>query len=126
MRNKIHVGGDTVSCTESIAEARRMSDFLLQREFRGPGDTIEAAAYRAEQRWGAPATMIQRLRHRDVTDMLLSNWVAIKSAYQAACAYQEKHLEHEVALARASGADETNSIALRTAIRLGGKAEAAE
>lgn len=112
-----------MSCVENIAEARRMSDFLLQREFRGPGDTIEAAAYRAEQRWGAPASIIQRLRHRDVTDMLLSNWVAIKQAYQAACAHQENQLRHEVALARASGANEANSIALRTAVRVGGLKE---
>jgi hypothetical protein len=109
MGDKIRAAESKMSCVDAIGEARRMSDYLLHREFRGPGDTIEAAAYRVEQRWGAPATIIQRLRHRDVTDMLLSNWWRLRAAYQAACEAQERQADHAAQLAREAGVNETNS-----------------
>ena len=120
MRDKTSVGGVKMSVADGIAEARHMSDFLLSKEFRGPGDTIEAAAYRAEKRWGVPATIIQRLRHRDVSDMLMSNWWRLKAAYDAACVHQERMLRHELELAKAGGLNAANSALTRAAIRLAG------
>lgn len=39
-------------------EARRMSKELLHKEHRGPGDTIEAAAYRLQTKHGVDASVI--------------------------------------------------------------------
>lgn len=64
-----------------VQEVRRMSDILLRREFRGPGDTIEGAAYRLQTRYGIPAATTMRLRNRDVKDMFLSSVLPIIKAY---------------------------------------------
>ena len=64
-----------------IGEARRMSRFLLDREYRGPGDTIEAAAYRIQTRYGVPVATTMRLRNRDVKDMFVSSLAPILNAY---------------------------------------------
>lgn len=68
---------------EYIAEAKRMSGFLLEREFRGPGDTIEAAAYRMQTRYGIPVSTTMRLRNREVKDMFTSTFFPILNAYLA-------------------------------------------
>lgn len=110
MRNKISVGGDKMSVVDvTIADARRMSSFLLAREFRGPGDTIQAAAYRVEQNWGVPATIIRRLQHRDVKDMLLSNWIRLKHGYEAACNRAAAAADHQKLLAGQAGNHAANS-----------------
>lgn len=80
---------------EYISTAKGMADFLLTREHRGPGDTIEAAAYRLQRKFGVPVTVLMRLRHREVKDMLMSNFMALAGAYQAASEKIEKAYEHE-------------------------------
>ncbi len=116
MRNKISAPENKMSCVDAhIADARTMSDYLLRKEFRGPGDTIEAAIYRAERRWGVPASMLKRLRHRDVADMLLSNWIKLSAAYAAACEQSERQADHQEALARAVGINEDNSLLAKAA-----------
>jgi hypothetical protein len=73
-----------------------MGDFLLRRKYRGMGDTIEAAAHRAQKKWGAPATILLRLRNRhDMKDMLLSSFASIARAYQEASAKADQHYETE-------------------------------
>jgi predicted metal-binding membrane protein len=64
-----------------IAEAKRMNREMLVAEFRGPGDTIEAAAYRQQTKWGVPVSTALRLWNREVTDMLLSSFAPVFSAY---------------------------------------------
>lgn len=106
----------------SIADARRWSDFLLSRTFRGPGDTIERAAYEVEQTYGAPASILLRLRRREVSDMLLSNWLRLKQAKEAALAHMERAAEHQEALARAAGINEASNPRLyQVAALLGGE-----
>ncbi len=61
--------------TAYIDTAKGMAGFVLEREYRGPGDTIEAAAYRAQHKYGVAATLLMRLRHREVRDMLMSNFM---------------------------------------------------
>jgi hypothetical protein len=124
VRNK-SLGGDVkMSCVDAstaVQDARRWSEFMLQRKFRGPGDTIERAAHEAEQSWGAPASIMLRLRYkRDLSDMLLSNWLRLKHAYEAACTQAERASEHQKELARAAGIDEANSRLAKLATAVAG------
>ena len=85
--------------TGYIDEARGMAAWLLANEHKGPGDTIDAAAYRLETRYGVPHSLLLRLRHREIKDMLMSNFAALAHAYQAATQRMEQRLEHEKKLA---------------------------
>jgi hypothetical protein len=101
-----------------IEEAKGMAGFLLSREYKGPGDTIDAAAHRLQRRYGVPSSVIKRLRHREVKDMLLSNFIALASAYQKASQKMEAAYESEKAKA-------TNPKLLRLAAALAGEKEEA-
>lgn len=114
-------GSSKLSCSNAIAEARHMSNYLLEREFRGPGDTIEAAAYRVERKWGVPASLINRLRIREVNDMLLSNWIKLTAGYEAACQQVERQAQHQQELAKELGANAVGSRLYSLAARMGGK-----
>ncbi len=83
-----HTGKTTMSM-DSIAAAKEMSSFLLAKEFRGPGDTIDAAAYRLEGRYGIPAAITIRLRRTEVKDMFLSSFFPILNAYLAVMSKME-------------------------------------
>lgn len=83
MRNKSNVVEDKMNVAY-VNDAKAMSEWLLRREYRGLGDTQEAAAGRAQIKWGAPAAALLRLRHRDITDMKLSTWASILEAFQRA------------------------------------------
>jgi hypothetical protein len=76
--------GKTSMSTDAVMEAKRMNGFLLSREHRGPGDTIEAAAFRLESRYGIPVATTLRLRNREVKDMFVSSFMPILNAYLAA------------------------------------------
>lgn len=69
--------------TDAVMEVKQMNGFLLSREFRGPGDTIEAAAFRMQTRYGIPVGTTMRLRNREVGDMFLSSVMPILNAYLA-------------------------------------------
>ena len=91
-----------------------MARFLLKREHRGPGDTIEAASHRLQTKFKVPASIIMRLWNRPVKDMLLSNFMSLATAYIKASARVEKAYEHEKALA-------VNPTILRLAAALAGE-----
>lgn len=98
MRNKINVVEDKMSVAY-VNDAKAMSEWLLRREYRGLGDTQEAAAGRAQTKWGAPATTLLRLRHREIPDMKLSTWASILEAFQRAggridALYEEERSRH--------------------------------
>lgn len=103
MSDKIHDAQDKRSDRENknmsmafdITDAKGMANFLLSKEHRGPGDTIEAAAHRVQTKFGVPSTVLMRLRHREVKDMLMSNFVALAGAYRAAAQKIERAYEHE-------------------------------
>lgn len=95
MRDKNQSREDKKMSAEYISTAKGMADFLLTREHRGPGDTIEAAAYRLQTRFGVPVTVLMRLRHREVKDMLMSNFMALADAYQKVSQRIENAYEHE-------------------------------
>lgn len=78
-----------------VDDAKGMAGFLLAREHRGPGDTIEAASYRVQTKYGVPATFLLRLRHREVKDILMSNFMTLALAYKSASEKIEKAYERE-------------------------------
>ncbi|MFK4826028.1 hypothetical protein ACI0FM_14750 [Paenochrobactrum sp. BZR 588] len=78
-----------------ISHARGMSEYILNRSYRGAGDTVEAAMHRAERRFGAPATWLHRLRYRNIKDMPVSAYGAIVRAYELACQASQKAYEAE-------------------------------
>lgn len=85
----------------TVNDATGWAELLLQRTFRGPGDTIEAASYRAEQKYGVPANTFWALRYRKPSGILAHIYLRLKAAYEAECGRQEARLRHEIELARA-------------------------
>lgn len=121
MRDKPTVRGDKMSAVDgSIADARKWADYLLRKE-GGIGDKLSWAAHQAELKYGAPASIMLRLRNREVSDMLLSNWIKLKAAYEAACLQVERQAEHQQALAKEAGANAANSRLYSMATRMGGQ-----
>ncbi|WP_245256461.1 hypothetical protein [Bartonella tamiae] len=78
-----------------VSYASEMATIIIKSEFKGAGDTIEAAAYRAERKYKAPASILMRLRHRasEMKDMKVSSWFAVFEAYQRACVKAERKYE---------------------------------
>ena len=89
----------SMSMSFTTSDAKDMGRFILKKEYRGPGDTIESAAYRVQTKLGVPATLLLRLWNRDVNDMLLSNFAAVANAYVAVKARVDRGYEHERSLA---------------------------
>lgn len=85
----------------TVNEATSWAESLLQRTYRGPGDTIEAASYRAEQKYGVPANTFWTLRYRKPSGILAHIYLRLQAAYEAECGRQEARLRHEIEMARA-------------------------
>lgn len=90
-----------VADADAVDQAAGWADTLVSRVYRGPGDTIEAAHYRAEQRFGIPAQTFWALRYRRPKDMLVSVWLRLKQAYEAEVERQEAKLRHELEITKA-------------------------
>ncbi|MDR6432000.1 hypothetical protein J2782_001735 [Brucella pseudogrignonensis] len=86
-----------------VSNAKGMSEFILERTFRGPGDTVDAAMHRAERLYGAPASWMHRLRYRSIKDMPVSAYAAIARAYEAVRIASVKSYEAERELAHERG-----------------------
>lgn len=106
MRDKKHGAENQMFVTSSIrdpqfvgASARDMASKLLSKEHRGPGDTIEAAAFRLQTKYGVDAEIILQGWRRDIREMKASRWLWLFHAYCAAglakleAAYDEAHRE---------------------------------
>jgi len=98
-----------------VADARRWAGALLQREHRGPGDTVDAAMWRAQQRWGIDRGTFWSLRYRPPQDIVVGVYMRLKAAYEAECERQEARLRHELMLAREVGLDAASSDSYREA-----------
>jgi len=99
MRDKISDRESKAMSTAYISSAKGMAQFLLAKEHRGPGDTIEAAASRLQRKLKVPSSILMRLRHREVKDMLMSNFIALAAAYSKACDRMDEAYEKERKLA---------------------------
>lgn len=86
---------------EAVDEAAGWAEVLLSRVHRGPGDTVEAAMYRAEQKFGVPANAMWALRYRKPKGILAGIYLTLKNAYEAECGRQEAKLAHELAVTKA-------------------------
>lgn len=81
--------------------ARQMAKELLRKEDQGPGDTIDAAAYRLQTKYGVDADIILQGWRREIRDMKASRWISLFHAYyQAGLAkaddtYEEERARHE-------------------------------
>ncbi|ASP84144.1 hypothetical protein CN221_11265 [Sinorhizobium meliloti] len=95
MRDKISDKESKTMSTAYISSAKGMAQFLLAKEHRGPGDTIEAAAARLQRKLKVPSSILMRLRHREVKDMLMSNFLALANAYSKACEKLDEAYEKE-------------------------------
>lgn len=92
-----------------VADARRWAGALLAREHRGPGDTLDAAMWRAEQKWGIERGTFWGLRYRPPSDVMVSVYMRLKAAYDHECERQEARLAHELKLTKAAGLDASSS-----------------
>ena len=122
MSDKGFEGFDKMS-VDLVNESRRMADYIVRHVYRGPGDTIEAAMYRAEAIYGVPFEWLHRLRYRSqgLRDISGKALVALVSGYyQAACERVDTAYEKEKAY------HAPHSALVRLADLVAGKANAQE
>lgn len=98
-----------------VLEAKSWADMLVRAEFRGPGDTIDAAMARCERKHKIDRSTLWSLRYRLPKDMMVSAYMALRAAYHSELKKMQARLEHELLIARAEGLDETNSPIFRMA-----------
>ena len=114
-KNPLHLEQEVSDATATVESAASWAEALLQRTYRGPGDTIEAASYRAEQKYGVPATTFWALRYRKPSSILAHVYLRLKAAYDAECGRQEARLRHELELAKALSGGATLAAAISEA-----------
>lgn len=107
-----------------VEDAQRWADFLIKREFKGPGDTLDAAMARCERKHRVSRSVFWSLRYRPPMDMLVSVYMTLRDAYEAELSRLDRKLEDELRIAELLGTDATNSKAYSTAKAALGKSEA--
>lgn len=113
-------GNGAMNATTMIDEVRRMNREMLVAEYRGPGDTLEAAAYRLQTKRGIPVATTMRLWNREITDMLISSIAPVLNAYLAWSGNMERAVEKmEVRYEEKRNAS-ANSALVRFADRIAG------
>ena len=98
-----------------VHEAQRWASALLEREHRGPGDTLDAAMWRAQQKWGIDHSTFWSLRYRPPRELFVSVYMRLRQAYEAEVNRQEARLQHELMLAKAVGLDAATSPSVASA-----------
>lgn len=122
-KNPLHSEQTVSDADATVDEAAGWANALLSRAYRGPGDTIEAATYRAEQKWGIPAQTFWALRYRKPKGILAHIYQRLEAAYKAECERQEARLRHELALVEALPRNEARQVLIDTARAALGTAE---
>lgn len=116
--------GAAMSDASFVCDARNWAEFLIRAEFRGPGDTIDAAMGRIERRHGIGHSLLWGLRYRPPKDIMVSLYMRLRDAYEAEIAKLDRRLSDEIRVAELSGRDATNSKAYRVALAALGEQEA--
>ncbi len=111
----LHSEQPVVDADATVDEAAGWANALLSRAFHGPGDTVEAATYRAEQKYGIPAQTFWALRYRKPKGILTHIYKRLEAAYEAECGRQEARLRHELEMARALEGNPSLASAIREA-----------
>ncbi len=106
-----------------VEDAQRWADFLIKREFKGPGDTLDAAMARCERKHRVSRSVLWSLRYRRPKDMLVSVYMALRNAYEVEISKLDRKIEEELRLAELLGTDASNSKAYRAAMAALDKSE---
>lgn len=104
-----------------VAQAQGWADFLVRKEFRGPGDTVDAAMARCERKHRISRSVLWGLRYRPPKDMMVSLYMRLRSAYEDELGKLDQRIEEELRKAELLGTDATNSKAYRVALAALGK-----
>jgi hypothetical protein len=107
-----------------VNDARQWAEFLIRKEFRGPGDTLDAAMARCERKYKIARSVLWGLRYRAPKDLMVSVYMALRNAYEAELQKLDQRLEDELRTAERLGINETNSKAYRMARAAVGESEA--
>ena len=107
-----------------VTEAQGWADFLVRKEYRGPGDTLDAAMARCEWKHQVSRSVLWGIRYRPPKDMMVSLYMRLRDAYEAELARLDQRLEDELRKAEMLGSNATNSKAYRMARAALGKPEA--
>ena len=102
-------GAQKMSDAAFVDDAQMWARALVAREYRGPGDTIDAAMFRAQQKHGIDRATFWSFRYRPPKDVLVSVYMRLKAAYENECERQEARLAHELMLTKAVGRDAVDS-----------------
>lgn len=84
-----------------VDEAAHWADWLVRREHRGPGDTVEAARLRAARKHKLPERLLWALRYRKPKRIWADLYVKLQEAVESEIARQERALEHDIEITRA-------------------------
>lgn len=106
-----------------VVEARNWADFIVKQEFRGPGDTLDAAMARCERKHKG---ILWKLRYRPPRDIFVSAYAALMSAYQSEIERAERRLAAQMLQAETASSNATDTFAYRFASSLVPKEERAQ
>lgn len=67
---------------DALELASQMAEAILNHEFRGIGDTIDAAIFRVERRHHISGQVIKRLRYRKKKDVWAGEYLHLKAIYE--------------------------------------------
>ena len=84
-----------------VSDARKWAEELVMREYRGPGH-MERAMDIASRKTGIDRNVFWQLRYRKPNDILASVYFRLKQAYESECFRQERLLEHEISMRKAT------------------------
>lgn len=105
MSGKLHVKGDKMSVIDindpmfAGRSAKKMATDLLGKHY-GPGDNIETAAYRVQEKYGVDANIIMQGWNRPARGMLTHRWLPLFQAWveagfaRADRAYDDERARH--------------------------------
>lgn len=105
----------------TVEQASHWALHLQQLEYRGLGDTVDAARFRAARKWALPESWLKRLRYRadELSDVPASLYLALRDAYTRACERVEQATENQNTLRRRlENGDQTDTRGLAPAHRL--------
>jgi hypothetical protein len=108
------------SMSNAATDATEWANYLVRREYHGPGDTLEAAMLRASRKHKVPFNLFWTLRYRQPKRLWADAYLAIKTAFENECLRQEAKLRDEYETARKVMGDAANTdpfmLALKTAL----------
>jgi hypothetical protein len=81
---------------DALEVARQMAVAILDREYRGVGDTLDAAMHRVEARHGIKRNLLKRLRYRgEKSDIWAGEYLHVKSVYEQQTVRDASRQQHE-------------------------------